>query len=124
MRVTAEKRRPESVLPLKPVDYLVLLVLAGQDRHGYGIVQDIEERSQGQIRLEPGNLYRTIRRLMGQGLLKETERRPAPESDDERRRYYCLTPFGLRVAEAETARLKRLVRFAESHSLAEGKERA
>lgn len=122
--MTAEKRRPESVLPLKPVDYLVLLVLAGQDRHGYGIVQDIEERSQGQIRLEPGNLYRTIRRLMGQGLLKETERRPAPESDDERRRYYCLTPFGLRVAEAETARLKRLVRFAESHSLAEGKERA
>ncbi|HSR53069.1 MAG TPA: helix-turn-helix transcriptional regulator [Acidobacteriota bacterium] len=120
--MTSQKRHPESALPLKPVDYMVLLVLAAGDRHGYGIVQDIEKRSEGQISLEPGNLYRTIRRLMGQGLLKETDRRPAPESDDERRRYYCLTPFGLRVAEAETVRLKHLVRFAETQSLAGGVE--
>ena len=120
----SKDRNPETVLPFKPVDYLVLLVLAEQERHGYGIVQDIEKRSDGQIRLEPGNLYRTIRRLIREGLLEESDRRPAPESDDERRRYYRLTPFGLNAAAAETTRLKRLVRFAESRSLAGHKELA
>lgn len=115
-------RHPETILPLKPVDYLVLLVLAERERHGYGIVQDIEKRSDGQLRLEPGNLYRTIRRLMRDGMLEESDRRPAPESDDERRRYYRLTPFGLMVVAAETARLKQLVRFAETRSLAGHKE--
>jgi len=119
-----KNRNPDTVLPLKPVDYLVLLVLAEQERHGYGIVQDIEKRSEGQLRLEPGNLYRTIRRLMRDGLLQESDRRPAPESDDERRRYYRLTPFGLKAAAAETARLKQLVRFAETRSLAGHKELA
>lgn len=122
--MASKESNPETVLPLKPVDYLVLLVLAERERHGYGIVQDIEKRSEGQLRLEPGNLYRTIRRLMRDGMLEESDRRPAPESDDERRRYYRLTPFGLKVVAAETGRLKQLVRFAETHSLAGHKELA
>lgn len=100
----------------------VLLVLAERERYGYAIVQEIEKRSDGRIRLEPGNLYRTIRRLMREGLLEESDRRPAPESDDERRRYYRLTPLGLEAAAAETVRLKQLVRFAESRSLAAHQE--
>ena len=115
---------PHSKLPLKPVDYLVMLVLSGRERHGYGIVRDIEQRSQGRIRLEPGNLYRTIRRLMREGLVGESDRRPAPESDDERRRYYRLTSFGLEVVAAETGRLERLVRSAEAQRLVRREEAA
>jgi DNA-binding PadR family transcriptional regulator len=104
---------PASLLPLKPVELLVLTMLSAGDRHGYGIRQDIIEHTRGTIELEAGNLYRTIRRLELDGLLDESGRRPAAEGDDERRRYYRLTPFGRRVLAAELERLRELVRLGE-----------
>ncbi len=93
------------------------MTLARGERHGYGIVSDIAEQTDGQIQLVPGNLYAVIRRLADEGLLKETERRPAPDLDDRRRRYYAITPFGHRVLSAEAERLKGLVGMAEAMDL-------
>ncbi|HTE47262.1 MAG TPA: helix-turn-helix transcriptional regulator [Gemmatimonadaceae bacterium] len=104
---------PESLLPLKPVELLVLTMLSAGDRHGYGIRQDIIEHTNGAIALEAGNLYRTIRRLELDGILDESGRRPPADGDDERRRYYRLTPFGRRVLAAELERLRALVRLGE-----------
>jgi PadR family transcriptional regulator len=105
---------PESLLPVKPVELLVLSMLSAGDRHGYGIRQDIVDHTNGALALEAGNLYRTIRRLEHDGLIDETGRRPAADSDDERRRYYRLTPFGRRVLAAELERLRALVRLGEA----------
>lgn len=110
-------RSPADVLPLNPGDFLVLLMLAGGERHGYGIMQDVLEHTDGHTELEAGSLYRTIKRLGQAKLLEESARRPADASDDERRRYYRLTPFGRRVVAAEAARLRALVRLAESSRL-------
>ena len=99
---------PRQHLPLKPVDLQLLLVLADQDRHGYGLVQAIAERTDGLIRLEPGNLYRVIKRLLADGLVAESDRRKAPDAGDERRRYYRLTSFGAQVLSAELRRLRAL----------------
>jgi DNA-binding PadR family transcriptional regulator len=112
-------RAPQDLLPLRPVDFLVLLMLAPKERHGYGIMQDVLEHTSGRIELEAGSLYRTIRRLGSEGLLEESARRPAADLDDERRRYYRLTAFGRRVVAAEAARLRNLVRIAESARLLE-----
>ena len=100
---------PRSHLPLKPVELQLLLALAEQERHGYGLVQAIAEGTDGLVRLEPGNLYRVIRRLLDRGLVAESERRPAHDLEDERRRYYRLTPLGGRVLAAEVRRLRALV---------------
>jgi len=114
----AAARDPESLVPLKSIDFLILLMLAKNgDRHGYGIMQDVSEHTDNSIELEAGSLYRTIRRLQDNGLLEESSRRPAADLDDERRRYYRLTSFGRRVVAAEAARLRRLVRIAESARL-------
>src|SRR5881392_1229510 len=91
----------DPLLPLKPVEVLVLTMLSAGERHGYGIRQDILEHTRGAMELEAGNLYRTIRRLEHEGLIDESGKRPSPESDDERRRYYRLTPAGRRVLAAE-----------------------
>ena len=112
-------RLPQDLLPLRPVDFLVLLMLAPKERHGYGIMQDVLEHTGGRTELEAGSLYRTIRRLGAEGLLEESARRPAADLDDERRRYYRLTAFGRRVVAAEAARLRSLVRIAESAKLLE-----
>jgi DNA-binding PadR family transcriptional regulator len=104
----------ESLLPLKPVELLVLTMLSAGERHGYGIRQDIIEHTRGAIELEAGNLYRTIRRLETDGLLDESGRRPAADSDDDRRRYYRLSPFGRRVLGAELERLRELVLLGEA----------
>jgi len=111
------KRDPASALPVKPVDFLILLALSAGEAHGYALMRDILERSAGTVRLEAGNLYRSIRRLLDEGLLAESGRRPAPDADDERRRYYALTPFGRKVVAAEALRLRTLVRFAEAQRL-------
>jgi DNA-binding PadR family transcriptional regulator len=108
---------PQELLPLRPVDFLVLLMLAPKERHGYGIMQDVLEHTGGRIELEAGSLYRTIRRLGAEGLLEESARRPAADLDDERRRYYRLTSLGRKVVAAEAARLRTLVRIAESAKL-------
>ena len=110
---------PQDLLPLRPIDFLILLMLAPKERHGYGIMQDVIEHTEGRLELEAGSLYRTIRRLGDSGLLEESARRPSPDADDERRRYYRLTPFGRRVVTAEAARLRALVRLAESARLLE-----
>jgi DNA-binding PadR family transcriptional regulator len=103
---------PAAFIPLKPVEVLVLTMLSAGDRHGYGIRQDIIEHTNGTIELEAGNLYRTIRRLESDGLLDESSNASAV-GDDERRRYYRLTPFGRRVLAAELERLRALVRLGE-----------
>ena len=103
--------------PLKPVDFLVLMTLAREERHGYGIVTDIAEQTDGRIRLVPGNLYSVLQRLESRGLLGESHRRPAPDLEDQRRRYYAITPLGRRVLSAEAERLRGLVGVAESMDL-------
>src|SRR5687767_15960845 len=113
----AKTRSPADVIPLRSVDLHVLLMLCRGERHGYGIMQDVLAHTDGRTELEAGSLYRPIRRLAGEKLLEETARRPAAESDDERRRYYRLTAFGRRVVTAEAARLRALVRLAENARL-------
>ena len=117
MPTAPSRRAPESLLPLRPVELLVLTMLTAGERHGYGIRQDIIDHTAGAIQLEAGNLYRHIRRLEGDGLVEESDRRAAAEADDERRRYYRLTPLGRRVLAAEMVRLRALVRLAESRRL-------
>jgi DNA-binding PadR family transcriptional regulator len=110
-------RDPEELLPLKPIELLVLTMLSGGDRHGYGIRQDIVAHTDGRIALEAGNLYRHIRALQSEGLVDETEPRPVDGSDDERRIYYTLRPFGRRVLAAELERLRELMRIAEANRI-------
>jgi DNA-binding PadR family transcriptional regulator len=101
-------------LPLKPVEFQILLSLADSERHGYGITQDIAGRTSARMRIEPGNLYRSLKAMLDAGLLEESERRPAPDLDDARRRYYRITTLGRRVAAAETARLEAVVAEAKA----------
>lgn len=103
-----------ALIPLKPQDYHILFVLLDGERHGYGMVKEIDRQTGGQIRLEAGNLYRSVRRLIKQGLIVESDKRPAPESDDERRRYYGITEFGRQVVAAETDRMRSVVAAAEA----------
>ena len=111
------KRSPEpgSLLPLKPVELLILTMLTGGDRHGYGIRQDIADHTAGRVVLEAGNLYRHIRRLQSDGLIDETEPRALAPDGDERRIYYRLLPFGRRVLAAEVRRLRALIAIAEAN---------
>ncbi|HUG54095.1 MAG TPA: PadR family transcriptional regulator, partial [Vicinamibacteria bacterium] len=96
--------RAGELLPLPPASFHILLALAEGDRHGYGIIQDVAAHTAGELRLSPGTLYRSVQRMLEQGLIVETRDRPAPELDDERRRYYRITPFGTAVARAEAKR--------------------
>jgi DNA-binding PadR family transcriptional regulator len=116
----AEEQNVRDLLPLTPAVFHILLALAGGERHGYGIMREIAESSGGQLRIGPGTLYRSIKQMLALGLIAEAEERPDPELDDERRRYYRLTDFGLRVARAEAARLERLVSVARARQLLGG----
>ncbi len=102
---------PESFLPLKPHWFHVLLSLADREQHGYGIMLEVLERTGGKVRLWPATLYGTLKRLMDEDLIEESDERPAPEADDARRRYYRLTRLGRRVLAAESTRLEDLVRL-------------
>ena len=106
------------LLPLPPATFHILLALAEDDRHGYAIIQDVAMRTGGALRLSAGTLYRSIQRMLEQGLLVETRDRPAAEEDDERRRYYRITPFGTAVAKAEARRLTDLVQMARAAGFA------
>ena len=111
---------PEEVarlLPLTPAVFHILLALAGGERHGYGIMQEIARATDGQMQIGPGTLYRSIKQMLAAGLIAESDERPDPALDDERRRYYRLAPFGWRVAQAEAERLARLVRAARARQL-------
>lgn len=112
---------PESFLPLPAATFHILMAVADDDRHGYGIIQDVAVSTDGELKLSAGTLYRSIQRMLEQGLLIETTDRPAPEDDDERRRYYRITPFGRTVAKAEANRLTQLVRLARKSGFATGK---
>ena len=105
---------PQSLLPLSAATFHILLALADEDRHGYGIIQEVAARTNNQVRLSAGTLYRSLQRMIDQELIVEVEERPAPELDDERRRYYRITKFGVAVARAETTRLRDLVRLARA----------
>ncbi len=118
MREPSDDPAPDEMLPLPVATFHILVALSGSDRHGYAIMREVAERTDGAFRLNPGTLYTTIRRLLEQGMLEELDERPDPEEDDERRRYYRLTTFGRAVARAETARLDRLVTMAKRAGLA------
>ena len=120
-QMTTDRGRtdPDSMLPLRPVEFLVLLVLADGERHGYGIVHDIRDRTDGKVKLLPGNLYAVLRRLMESDLLTESSHRPAEDLDDQRRRYYRITKLGGRVLAADAARMKGLVQQVEEKNLLE-----
>lgn len=109
-------RDPATLLPLSEAVFQLLLALVDEQRHGYGIMQEVEERTGGRIRLGPGTLYGAIRRLREQGLLEEAEAEVDPDGD-ERRRYYRLTGFGREVAILEAKRLERLLDAARRKRL-------
>jgi DNA-binding PadR family transcriptional regulator len=108
----------QAFLPLPPAAFHILLAVADEDRHGYAIIQEVADRTNGEIRLSAGTLYRSIQRMLEQGLIVEPRERPAPEEDDERRRYYRITPLGAAVAKAEARRLAALVRMARARGFA------
>ncbi len=109
---------PASLLPLPPATFHILLALAEEDRHGYAIIQNVALRTGGELKLSAGTLYRSLQRMLEQGLVVETNERPSPEHDDERRRYYRITPYGTAVARAEARRLTQLVRLARESGFA------
>ncbi len=111
----------DALLPLRPATFHILLAVADHDRHGYAIIQDVAARTNGELRLSAGTLYRSIQRMLEDGLIVEPRERPAPPEDDERRRYYRLTPLGEAVARAETRRMTDLVRMARAAGFARGK---
>jgi DNA-binding PadR family transcriptional regulator len=112
---------PSVLLPLPPAAFHILMALADGDRHGYAIIQDVATRTGGELRLSAGTLYRSIQRMLEQGLIVETRERPEPDEDDERRRYYRITSFGEAAARAEARRLAQLVKLARQSGFAPGR---
>jgi len=116
--MTELQREADEFLPLPPATFHILLAVADEDRHGYAVIQDVAERTGGELKLSAGTLYRSIQRMLEQGLIVEPRERPAPRQDDERRRYYRITPLGTAVAKAEARRLTQLVRMARARGFA------
>jgi DNA-binding PadR family transcriptional regulator len=104
------KPNPQKFIPLKAQWFQIMLSLAGGEQHGYGIMQEVLGRTHGKVRLWPATLYGSIKRLIEANLIEESDERPAPELDDQRRRYYRMTTLGRRVLDAECERLQDLVR--------------
>lgn len=109
---------PDPSGPLPPAVFQILVALADQDRHGYAIMQDVATRTDGRMKLSPGTLYGSIKRMLDDGLIVEIDERPDPDDDDERRRYYRLTAAGREAAQAEAERLTTLLRQARAVGLA------
>ena len=109
-----------ALLPLAPATFHILVSLADEDRHGYAIIQDVAARTNGAVQLSAATLYRSVHRMLEEGLVVEVRERPAPELDDERRRYYRLTPLGTAAARAEARRLAELVAMARARGLTPG----
>lgn len=112
-----DEPNPRDLLPLTTATFHILLSLADGEQHGYGIMQEVETSTDGQVRMGPGTLYAAIKRLRKEGLIEESDERPDPRLDDERRRYYRLTGFGMQVARAESQRLAQVVRVAHEKRL-------
>jgi DNA-binding PadR family transcriptional regulator len=107
---------PDDLIPLPPATFHILLAVLNGERHGYAIIQDVETRTEGELRMSAGTLYRSVARMVEQGLIAEVARRRSM-TDDERRRYYRITPFGTAVARAEMRRLSQLIRLARASGL-------
>jgi DNA-binding PadR family transcriptional regulator len=107
----------KSFLPLTPAVFHILLALADGERHGYAIMQEIAQATEDKIKMGPGTLYGTVKRLLAAKLVEESDERPDPQLDDERRRYYRLTGVGQRVVRAEAERLAELVKLAQGKRL-------
>jgi DNA-binding PadR family transcriptional regulator len=116
----ADRLNLGAFLPLTPVVFEILLALAGGEQHGYAIMLDVERRTNGAISLHAGSLYRALNRLLDAGLIEELDARPAPDQDDERRRYYTLTAKGMAVARGEAQRLELQVEAARQRRLLPG----
>ncbi len=114
-----KKPIPQDALPLTPAVFHILLALAESERHGYGIMQEVARLTGGRVTMGPGTLYGSIKRMLAEGLIEESDERPDPALDDERRRYYCLTGYGRKVAIAEAERLENLVSQARLRQLLE-----
>jgi DNA-binding PadR family transcriptional regulator len=119
LQMHSRQRRPpdaaaRALLPLTPIVLQVLLALSEGDRHGYGIIREVDQRTGGLIVLRTGTLYTVLKRLLELDLVEESDKRPAPDEDDERRRYYRVTPFGKTVMEAEVRRLEGVVALARN----------
>ena len=110
-------RDPESLLPLTPATLQILMSLVDGEQHGYAIMKEVEERTGGAVRLGPGTLYGSLKRLLEDGLVDEGIERADPELGDERRRYYRITKFGVSVARAEARRLDSVLRTARQKKL-------
>jgi DNA-binding PadR family transcriptional regulator len=119
-RKAGSVEEPRDMLPLRPAVVHILLALADEERHGYGIMREVEGRTGGETRLGPGTLYGSIKRMLADGLIEESDERPDPAMDDQRRRYYRITDFGRRVAGAEAERLSGLVETARDRKLLPG----
>ncbi|GLC23790.1 PadR family transcriptional regulator [Roseisolibacter agri] len=113
----ATGRTPEAHGPLPPATFQILLALVDGERHGYAIMKEVAERSAGAVRLGPGTLYGTLKRLLDAGMVAESGERPDPGLGDERRRYYRITPFGLAVVRADARRMERMVEAARQKRL-------
>ncbi len=114
-----DPQNPASQLPLKPDLFQILLALEEGERHGYGIIKEVERSTDGQIRLEPSPLYRRLKRLLDSGIVEEADKRPVPDLDDERRRYYRLTDYGRALLAAEAQRLVALAGSERVKNLAQ-----
>lgn len=112
-----DKRTPNAHLPLTPALFHVLLALADGDKHGYAVMKEVSRLTEGAVTLSAGTLYGILRRLVSDGMVVEKSERPAPELDDERRRYYHLTEFGREVAQAEAERLEDVLKLARAKRL-------
>lgn len=111
------KRSPDSLLPLTPAMFEVLIALADGEKHGYAIIKEVARRTGGEVSLSAGTLYAIIRRFAMEGVLEESDERPDAALDDERRRYYRLTNFGREVAQAEAKRMETALKMAQAKNL-------
>lgn len=116
----AKSQTPQDLLPLTPPVFHILLALADEERHGYGIMQDVAWQTNDKLQLGPGTLYGCLKRMLAAGLVEESVERPDPAMDDERRRYYRMTALGRRVVRAEAERLAGAVSAARSRRLLAG----
>jgi len=116
--MTDTTRDPHDAMPLPPAQLHILLALADGEKHGYAVMGEVERMTNREVTMGPGTLYGAIKRMLNAGLLEETDERPAPELDDERRRYHRATGFGVKVLTAEMERLDQLVRTAQAKQVA------
>jgi len=118
--MTETSPTPENHSPMTPAVYNILLALADGEKHGYAIMLEVEENTQGTVKMGPGTLYGSIKRMLAGGLIEECDERPDPELDDERRRYYKLSGMGERALRIESERLERQVRVARLKQVLDG----